>query len=479
MTKKYLVQRLIGAAAAALAAPLAAQSGAPQDLLAQAEQAVEAPQASDEIVDEASSRTELQAVQDKPSSVEEAFAGTQFESVPVVQDFSPPVAQWSPDAAGELIFALETADREGLNPADYEIDVLRAAILNGPGEELDVIASRNFIWLVEDMRDGRTPMSSRVQWFVVDPDPDRYRSRDLLAKAAGGNVEGVIDTIRPVHADYGRLVEALAETSPEETERRKLIMANLDRWRWLPRDLGNRYLLTNVPEFQLRLTVNDRIISTYRTIVGKPGRNATPQLSEIVEGVVFNPTWTVPQSIVKGEGLGQKVLNNPKWAEAQGYKATKGAGGWIGVVQQPGPGNSLGMMKLDMPNPHAIFLHDTPSRHLFSRGMRALSHGCIRTERALELAITMAIVGRGATKDEAVEIVKSGKYTKVAMQRDFPVYITYFTMASDIDGELRSFDDIYDRDKPVLAALEQPRKANRARKTSEEVVEIIDDLQTT
>src|SRR5690606_10733901 len=148
-------------------------------------------------------------------------------------------------------------------------------------------------------------------------------------------------------------------------------------------------------EFQPRLTVNNKIIRTYRTIVGKPGRTATPQLAETVEGVIFNPTWTVPQSIVKGEGLGARALNNPGWARANGYKVTRGANGYVGVVQQPGPNNSLGLMKLDMPNPHAIFLHDTPSRNLFAQDDRALSHGCIRTERALELAMTIAILGQG------------------------------------------------------------------------------------
>ena len=231
-----------------------------------------------------------------------------------------------------------------------------------------------------------------------------------------------------------------------------------------------------MPEYQLRLTVRDKTISSYRTIVGKPGRTATPQLAETVEGVVFNPTWTVPQSIVVGEGLGDKVLNNPAWARSQGYTRAQ-YDGWVSVVQQPGPTNSLGRMKLHMPNEHAIFLHDTPSRHLFANDMRALSHGCIRTERALELAITMAILGRGVTKEEAVEIATSGKYTLVPIERRLPVYITYFTMATDINGELETFEDIYDRDGPVLASLEMPRRADRARHTDEEVIVIEDDLQ--
>jgi len=194
--------------------------------------------------------------------------------------------------------------------------------------------------------------------------------------------------------------------------------------------------------------------------------------------VIFNPTWTVPQSIVKGEGLGARVLNNPAWARANGYRATRGANGYISVVQQPGPTNSLGLMKLDMPNPHAIFLHDTPSRHLFANENRALSHGCIRTERALELAMTIAILGQGATRDEAVAIANSGQYTRVPVLKSMPVYITYFTMGRDIDGEMRTFDDIYGRDAPVLASFEAPRVGNRSRVTDEEVIEIVDDLQT-
>src|SRR5690606_12441366 len=147
--------------------------------------------------------------------------------------------------------------------------------------------------------------------------------------------------------------------------------------------------------------------------------------------------------------------------------------------QKSGPGNSLGQMKLDMPNPHAIFLHDTPARNLFANANRALSHGCVRVERALELAMTIAILGEGASRDEAVSISTSGKYTRVPVLKTMPVYITYFTMARDIDGELKTFNDIYGRDAPVLASFEQPRVGNRARVTDEEVVPIIDDLQTT
>jgi murein L,D-transpeptidase YcbB/YkuD len=135
-------------------------------------------------------------------------------------------------------------------------------------------------------------------------------------------------------------------------------------------------------------------------------------------------------------------------------------------------------MKLDMPNPHAIFLLDTPNRNRFANENRALSHGCVRTERALELAMVIAILGQGASREEAVAISTSGEYTRVPVKKSMPVYITYFTMARDIDGTLKTFNDIYGRDAPVLASFDAPRVGNRARVTNEEVIEIEDDLQT-
>lgn len=413
-------------------------------------------------------------------SFDQAFPPTVSE--PVIQEniltAAPLVQAWTVGQAAQLVALIEGIGAEGLDPRDYDLEPLKVALASGPSKELNELASQSFVWLVEDLRDGRTPMEAREQWFVVDPDRDLHRSGDVLAEALKtGDIAGTLMKLNPTHPDYARLKAELAATPASAAAKRKLIRANMDRWRWLQRDLGSQYLITNVPEYQLRLTVKNRIISTYRTIVGKPGRTATPQLAEVVEGVVFNPTWTVPQSIVKGEGLGAKVLGNPAWGRRNGYVATKGANGFVTVVQQPGPGNSLGRMKLEMPNPHAIFFHDTPSRHLFATDFRALSHGCVRTERALELAITMTILGKGASKDEAVEIANSGKYTKVMLEKQWPAYITYFTMASDINGEMATFKDIYGRDAPVLASLDKPRVRNRTNVVDDEVIVIEDDLR--
>ena len=379
---------------------------------------------------------------------------------------------WTMPDARALLAYIRVIGDEGLIPEDYRPDELSAAIAAGPGPMLDAAASKSFVWLAEDLRDGRTPMTSRLQWFVVDPDQDANPTAALMSKAlATHDVAGVLAGLAPTYPDYQVLKAALAATPKAEVRKRALIRANIDRWRWLPRDLGLLYLITNVPEFQLRLATNDRIVRTYRTIVGKPGRTATPQLAEKVENVVFNPTWTVPQSIIVGEGLGARLLRNP---DPQ-YKVTKAANGMITVVQQPGPGNSLGLMKIDMPNPHAIYLHDTPNRNLFNATFRAMSHGCVRTERAQELGMTMAILGAELTPEVAVQYALSGKYTTVAMTKTFPVYITYFTMAQDITGKLSSFADIYGRDAPVLASFAKPRELKTSQRTSTEAIIKLDN----
>lgn len=399
-------------------------------------------------------------------------------SVAATTPVDEPTVSWSVADARALLGTIQGIDADGLIAADYQPEKLRAAIAVGAGAELDAQASKSFAWLIEDMRDGRTRYDAREQWFVVDTDVDANPTSEVIENAlASHDVPGAIAALTPSAPDYAALKGVLAVTPKAEKAKRNLIQINLDRWRWLPQNLGKYYLLTNVPEFQLRLTVDNTIIRSYRTIVGKIGKTATPQLSAVVKGVVFNPTWTVPQSIVVGEGMGQRFIGNPASALKQGYKVTRSKDGTITVVQQPGPSNSLGYMKLDMPNPHAIFIHDTPSRGLFNQAYRALSHGCVRTERATELGMTMAILGAGKTTDELVAIAGSGKYTLVPMTKTFPVYIMYFTMATDINGKMGSFKDLYGRDVKVLASFAAPRKLwDGKRKSTERVIKLDNPL---
>jgi murein L,D-transpeptidase YcbB/YkuD len=386
-----------------------------------------------------------------------------------------PIMHWTLADARSLLAVINGINAEGLVPADYKPATLKAAIATGEGAPLDETASKSLAWLIEDLRDGRTPMEARVQWFAVDQDVLVNPTDAVMRRALDSHdIAGTLAQLDPTYPDYAVLRDALATTPKSDSATRNLIRVNMDRWRWFTRDMGEYYLMTNVPEFQLRLVRRDKIIRTYRTIVGKPGKTATPQLAEKVEGVIFNPTWTVPQSIVQGEGLGARLVGSPAEAKREGYAVTKGTDGTITVVQQPGPKNALGQVKLDMPNPHAIFLHDTPARSLFATDNRAYSHGCIRTERATELAITLSILQAGKTPEEAVAISTSGQYTKIPFTTTMPIYIGYFTMAKDINGQLSTFNDLYGRDAAVLTSFTQPRVAKTGQRTSNEPVVAID-----
>lgn len=391
-----------------------------------------------------------------------------------------PVMTWSVEDATALLQYIPTVEHEGLIPADYQPDQLSAAIdsakAGGAAIDLDQQASRTFDWLVEDLRDGRTPMTARQEWFSVDPDSDVMPTATVLTKAlVTHDIAGTLTALDPTHGEFAALKDALAATPADKTAQRDLIRVNIDRWRWLPRDLGMIYLIANVPEFQVRLVANHQVIRTYRTIVGRPGRTATPQLSATVQAVVFNPTWTVPQSIIQHEPHFASLAGSPAMAKRAGYVATTSASGTVTLVQQPGPRNSLGLMKIDMPNPHAIYLHDTPDRTLFNDPVRAFSHGCIRTEKAVELGMIMGMLGSGLTPEEAVAKSNAHKYARVTMTKTFPVYITYTTFGRNTAGQLTGFKDLYGRDSQVVASFAAPREMHTTQRTSADPVIKVED----
>lgn len=365
-----------------------------------------------------------------------------------------PAPAWTLGNASALLAFIQGVGSRGLNPADYGPDALQAAIKAGEGTALNDLATLAFTQVLVDLRDGRTPYAARVQWFIRDPDATTFPTDEMLRKALDSHdFEGVFASVEPTHPDYAALKAALAAT--KDTARQQIIKTNMDRWRWLPHDLGKRYVYVNVPEYIVRVVGKGKNIATYRAIVGAP-KTATPQLDAQAIGMIIHPTWTIPQSIIK-ESVGALITNNPAAARARGYTWT-GSGKNLSVVQKFGPGNSLGMMKMDMPNPHAIFLHDTPARNLFERPVRALSHGCIRTDRAVEFAILMSILQAEFDPHEAATLFKRGLNDRIPFTEPVQVFINYFTMASNGDGKLNSFADIYGRDAPVIASFAQPRQ---------------------
>lgn len=375
-----------------------------------------------------------------------------------VKDDAPVVAvqidmpSWSEENATALLSFIEKVGDEGLFAKDYNPDGLAAAILGNDQAKLDKTATDSFLLLATHLRDGRTPNAARKQWFMVDSDGDSEPLLSLLTAALGaGTVRETLASLDPVHPDFVTLKASLKKA--KTTADANAIRVNIERWRWMPRSLGERYVVSNVPEYLTRVVHGGTIIATHKAVVGKSA-TPTPQLNPMATGIIVNPTWTLPRSIIN-EGIGGTIARNPSAARAQGYTWT-GSGKTLSVVQQPGANNALGVMKMEMLNPHAIYLHDTPSKGAFNAAARAFSHGCIRTERALHFSGLMAVMFAGKSPEEFGEAIASGKTTRFGFDNPFPVYVAYWTVVPDGKGGVKKFADIYGRDAPVVASFAKP-----------------------
>lgn len=399
------------------------------------------------------------AVQQTPKTTSDSAApvaldaNATVETAPVPVEPQPVVVRnWEKEDARTLLAQIATVNQYGLVSADYAPKELEAAIASNDDAEITRVATSSFLKLAKHLRDGATPKKARIEWFVKDDDYANYTDDSLLEMATQQHdVAGALASVEPTHADYKALKEELASTPAAEKTKIGLIRTNMERWRWLPRELGERYVFVNVPEYTAQLADSGKILRSHRVIVGST-KTPTPQLNANAKGVFLNPVWYLPQSIID-EGVGALIRNNPAAARARGYTWTKSkSGNKLYVQQKASVDNSLGMMKIDMPNDHAIFLHDTPAKKLFNTERRAYSHGCIRTDRAVEFAAFMAIYYGGKSTDELKEIIYSGDTKQIPFPEAIPVYINYFTARVE-DGQFKKFADIYGRDKPVLASM--------------------------
>jgi murein L,D-transpeptidase YcbB/YkuD len=363
---------------------------------------------------------------------------------------------WTVETATQLLRAVEDAGADGLDPRDYAPGPLKAAIAAGDAEALQSAAGTSYRRLAHDLVQGHVGAEQRRAWHIPAPAAEPGAIDTHMARAlADGRIRAFLETLLPRDPQYRALKAALAATPPADRARIETLRVNLERWRWLPRDLGARHLLVNVPGYTLTVVENGRLSAVHRVIVGKP-RTPTPQFAATVSGAIVNPWWEIPQSIV-AESVGALVRTRPAVATARGYRWSTDEGGHLRVRQAPGDGNSLGRVKLVMPNPFSIFIHDTPAKALFARPVRAFSHGCIRTENPLDLAARLA----GRKRAELDAIVASGETTQIDVPR-LPVYVVYLTATADPDGKVSVLPDLYGRDDPVAAELADREAADQA-----------------
>lgn len=250
-------------------------------------------------------------------------------------------------------------------------------------------------------------------------------------------------------------------------ERVRQLAINLERWRWLPRRLGQAHVLVNQAGFEMFTIKNGKTIDQRRVIVGKP-YHQSPMFSDEIIYSEFNPTWTVPFSIASKEML-PKIRENPAYLASRDYKIFRGgkevnpyAVDWSAIsarnfpyriVQAPGEKNALGRVKFIFPNKFSVYLHDTPARNLFSRYGRAFSHGCIRVDKPIEFAGVLYKLQGGLNPSKIKGILNSKKRTRINFKRKMPVHLAYFTAWVDSDGIPQFFDDVYKRDTLVSKYL--------------------------
>jgi murein L,D-transpeptidase YcbB/YkuD len=247
-------------------------------------------------------------------------------------------------------------------------------------------------------------------------------------------------------------VEAI--NGPRRDRDADVIIANMERWRWLPRDLGRAYVMVNIPDYTLRVMDRGAMVWTTKIVTGKPGEKATPLLSETMKYITVNPTWNVPPSIINNEYL-PALERDPTVLDRMGLKVEHNRDGSVHIYQPPGEGNALGRIRFNFPNKFLVYQHDTPDKHLFSQAKRAFSHGCMRVQypdRYAEVLLGISNPKDGYTVDKIHHMYGTGE-RDIHLNTPIPVHVTYQTAFVDDAGHLAIRDDIYGRDAKLLAAL--------------------------
>lgn len=283
----------------------------------------------------------------------------------------------------------------------------------------------------------------------------------------GSALAGAVATFQERHAivvDSVLGLETVTSLNVPAEYRLRQIAGNLERHRWLPRDLGDRHILVNVPAFQLDAYEGGESVLNMRVIVGAEYRNrATPTFADSMSYVEFAPYWNVPENIANTE-IWPKVHSDPGYLARNNYEVWD-EGGVARIRQRPGPLNALGLVKFMFPNEFNIYLHHTPQEELFEQDVRAFSHGCIRVEKPVELA-EYVLGKQGEWTQEDIRQAMAGSTRRVDLERKLPVFIVYFT-AYVRDGALYFGNDLYDNDGAIVRAV---ASAARPSEESEQVM---------
>src|SRR3954466_6349996 len=297
------------------------------------------------------------------------------------------------------------------------------------------------------MEDPRVP--ALRQWFSLSaPEGDTNYDKALSDSIAKFQKEHGL-------AANGQLTAATLEAinGPKREKTLDIILANMERWRWVPRDLGDTYVMVNIPDFSLRVVKDGKLVWKTKVVVGQPGK-PTPLLSAEMKFITVNPTWNVPPSIIQNEYL-PALQADPQAMDRIGLKVEQNRDGTIRIYQPPGDRNALGSIRFNFPNKFLVYQHDTPDKHLFAHDKRAYSHGCMRVQDPLkygEVLLGLTLPNEHYTADRLQKMF-GGSEININFPAGIPDHLTYQTAFVDDAGVLQIRDDVYGRDAKLISIM--------------------------
>jgi murein L,D-transpeptidase YcbB/YkuD len=306
------------------------------------------------------------------------------------------------------------------------------------------------------MEDARVPQL-RAKLGVENPDDTHYDAK--VAEAVRKFQESV--ELKETGVLDAATVRSL--NTPKHDRQIDAIIVNMERWRWLPRDLGapsigDAYVILNIPDYTLKVMQHGQQVWTTRVVTGKPGIHATPLLTETMKYITVNPTWNVPPSIVYGEYL-PALQQDPTVLERMGLRLEHERDGSIHISQPPGEANALGRIRFNFPNKFLVYQHDTPDKYLFDKSERAYSHGCMRVQYPDQYASVLLNITEPNEHYTPEKIRSMYGHSEIDLKfpTPIPVNITYQTAFVDEAGKLQFRKDIYGRDATMIAMLKGGR----------------------
>lgn len=381
--------------------------------------------------------------------------------------------------AKALAAEIENANAYGLDASDFKLPKLENGALTATDTDaladVEIQYSTAALLYARYARGGRIPDPSEMLTTEFDRRPQWIEPKTVIeALAASHEPDAYLRSLQPQHPQFEKLRQVYVKMLPKDGNLAKLsaaakrIRSNMEMWRWMWLDMGDFYVLNNIPEFMQYVYKDGKIIRSAKIVAGQVDKQSTI-FSRPLKYVVLRPMWRVPESIKVNE-LWPSLIRGGALMRQYGLELETKDGrpvdwrkiNWaktdirdFKVIQPPGPKSVLGHVKFSFPSQHTIFMHDTPDKWMFRQARRTLSHGCLRVQNPMQLAEMILKEDKGWDAAKVAELSRSGpRNNEIPITKEIPIHLVYFTAWVRDDGKLKTFSDVYGHEKRITLALD-------------------------